>query len=88
MTELGVRYPITHDVAELVRMVELHDEQLPATPIRLSRLTAFAVQFRYDELPESLALDPIEARRTVAILRQHVINRLDQIVAKQQPPSI
>jgi HEPN domain-containing protein len=84
LTELGVRHRRTHDIAELVQMIESHDEQLPATPIVLSRLTAFAVEFRYDDLPGNLALNPTDARGTVAILRQHVVNRLDQIAAKQR----
>ncbi len=81
LTEIGVRYRPTHDMAELVAMVEANDEQLPAMPLVLSRLTAFAVEFRYDDLPVTLALDPADARRAVAILRRHVEARLDQIAA-------
>lgn len=82
-----MRYRPTHDLAELVAMVESHDKPLPLTPLKLSRLTAFAVEFRYDDLPGSLALGPAEARKTVAVLRQHVEARLDQIAAaRRQPP--
>ena len=88
LAEIGVRYRPTHDVAELVAMVESHDKPLPVTPLTLSRLTAFAVEFRYDDLPGSLALDPAEARKTVAVLRQHVEARLDQIAAaRRRPPA-
>jgi HEPN domain-containing protein len=79
LTELGVGHQRTHDLAELVRMVELNDEHLPRTPITLSRLTAFAVQFRYDELPPESGLDPADSRETVAILRKHVESRLKAI---------
>jgi HEPN domain-containing protein len=85
LTELGVSHRRTHDVAELVAMVEQRDQPIPATPIALSRLTAFAVQFRYDELPGNLALDPSEARDTVTTLRKHVEGRLREIEAKSRP---
>jgi HEPN domain-containing protein len=86
LTELRVRYRATHDLAELARMVEEHDTRLPATPIALSRLTAFAVQWRYDDLPAGSVLEPTDARATVAILREHVEKRLSGIGAKKKPP--
>lgn len=86
LNELGLRHPRTHDLAELIGLVESHDEQLPATPIALSRLTAFAVEFRYEDLPPSLALDPAHARRTIAILREHVERRLEGIQSTRSQP--
>jgi len=64
LIEIGIRYRRTHDLAELVQLVQPHDQPIPPTPILLSRLTAFAVQFRYEELPGDLALVPAEARDT------------------------
>lgn len=84
LIEIGIRYRRTHDLAELVQLVQLHDQPIPPTPIVLSRLTAFAVQFRYEELPGDLALVPAEARDTVAILRKHVESRIEQIAATRR----
>jgi len=84
LIEIGIRYRRTHDLAELVQLVQPHDQPIPPTPILLSRLTAFAVQFRYEELPGDLALVPAEARDTVAILRKHVESRIEQIAATRR----
>lgn len=86
LQEIGVRYRWTHDIAEVVRLVEQHDQPLPATPIPLARLTAFAVEFRYDDLPASAALNPADARMTVAVLRQHVEQRIQAVIMAKQPP--
>lgn len=55
-------------------------------PMALSQLTAFAVEFRYDDLPASQALDPTKARMTVALLRKHVELRLHAINLTRRPP--
>ncbi len=52
----------------------------------LSQLTAFAVEFRYDDLPASQALDPTKTRITVALLRKHVELRLHAINLTRRPP--
>jgi len=83
LCELGIRYRRTHDIAELAAMVESHDERLPVTPIALERLSAFAVEFRYDDLPATLTLDPVEARATVALLRQHIAERVEKIAIRK-----
>ncbi len=86
LNEIGVRYPRTHDLAELAALVELHDQPLIRMPVALSQLTAFAVEFRYDDLPASLAPDPAKARLAVALLRQHVESRLQTINLTRRPP--
>jgi HEPN domain-containing protein len=88
LNEAGVRYPRTHDLAELVALVESTDQPLPQTPISLSRLTAFAVEFRYDDVPSGLALDAVEARTTVARMRKHVEGRLEAMAARQKSPPL
>jgi HEPN domain-containing protein len=81
LCELGIGYRRTHDLAG---MVESHDQPLPKPLIAIERLTAFAVEFRYDDLPSALVLDPAEARATVALLRQHIAGRIAQIAAARQ----
>ena len=49
-----------------------------AAPVH-RRLTAFAVEFRYDDVPFGLGLVPAEARVTVAMLRKHVEERVAAI---------
>ena len=68
-------------------LVEQVDHALPATPVPLARLTAFAVGFRYADMPPSEVLDPGEARATVATLRQYVEARIEEIAKARQSPS-
>ena len=86
LNEIGVRYPRTHDLAELAALVESYDQPLASMPMALSQLTAFAVEFRYDDLPASQALDPTKTRMTVALLRKHVELRLHAINLTRRPP--
>ncbi len=85
LNEIGVRYPRTHDLAELTALLESHDQPLATMPMDLSRLTAFAVEFRYDDLPAGLALEPAKARLAVSLLRQHVESRLHAISLVRKP---
>ena len=54
----GVRYPFTHDIEALLKLVRNSDLVLPADAENLPRLTPFAALARYDDEfdPEATAL--------------------------------
>ncbi len=49
----GVRYRRTHDLSELMELAHTSGIEIPEDVLRSVRLTPFAVEFRYDDLPEA-----------------------------------
>lgn len=61
---LGETPPLTHDLNRLLRLLELHGENI--TPFQeLAQFTIYAVQFRYDPTSEPLGLERQPFQRTV-----------------------
>jgi hypothetical protein len=54
---------------------------LPATPITLTDLTDFAVEYRYDLLYHHLAPSHADLITTVRLIREHVVARIAALSA-------
>lgn len=67
----GTPYPQTHRLAELMDLARSHGIDLPEAFETLRYLTPFAVEFRYDVLPEESEdpLDKAHIRQTLRELR-------------------
>ena len=69
---LGEEYPLTHDVGELIARIRERDGAVSAFA-GLAGFTPFAVRFRYERLPETVApIDRPAAVRQVEALRRRV----------------
>lgn len=60
LMQLQIRYERTHDLKKLGELLEDGGETLPATPLSFSNLTGFAVEYRYDFLPDTVIVDRLE----------------------------
>ena len=65
MASLGLPQQRTHDIDQLVRLLEEHGVDLPAPRARLAELTDFAVPLRYEDL---LDAEPLDRRATTALI--------------------
>jgi len=81
LSQLGVEYRLTHDLAYLVSRVESAGEILPQAAVAFSRIQSFAVIHRYDDVPEYLVLDRAQALETVRVLREHIVARIGDLSA-------
>jgi hypothetical protein len=84
----GTQYPYTHKLDVLEDLLTALKEPIPDTPFPLLNLTAFAVKERYDlgrALPEA---ERAAIRQSVAILREHILNRILAVEAATQPPAL
>jgi HEPN domain-containing protein len=76
LAALGIRFRRTHDLQELMTLLENAGEPLPDSLAGLDELTPFAVDFRYDDSLEDVPFDRAHARRLVRALRAHIEARL------------
>lgn len=76
----GIQFRRTHDLAELVQLLEDHHISLPEFLANLDTLTPFAVEYRYDFLGvgEASSFDRKSAKKMVAILRQWAEGQIQQ----------
>src|SRR5665213_3353266 len=81
LSQLGIEYPLTHDLEFLVSRVESAGEILPQAVVAFSRIQSFAVLHRYDDVPEYAVLDRPQALETLRILREHVVARIAALAA-------
>ena len=79
LVALKVRFRKTHDLQELMTSLEDAGDALPQTFSGLDELTPYAVQFRYDELVESVRFDRLAARQLLRELRRLVENRIAEL---------
>jgi HEPN domain-containing protein len=79
IAQLGRIYPKTHHTDDLVQILIGCGEVLPFTPLMLSEFDAFAVIWRYDDLPPAVHLDAAKAVETVRLLREYVLRRVMEI---------
>lgn len=67
-----VRFQKTHDLHELLTLLENAGVTLPSDLTRVDELTPFAVQWRYDCFTAPASFDRARARSSVAKLRAFV----------------
>jgi HEPN domain-containing protein len=68
LTHREVKYPYTHNLSELQRLLARSGSELPETPLEPWKLTDFATIIRYEPVRSEEALDREAVRRTVAII--------------------
>lgn len=79
LSQLGLKYPLTHDLERLVVQLAVAGEVLPGTPLTLKELSGFAVQFRYDDPLLVPPPDREKAIATVRIIREYVNRRVHEL---------
>jgi hypothetical protein len=72
----STQFELTHDLMRLAKALGGLGESLPATPLRLSDLNDFAVDYRYDLLFQHAAPSKAELAETVRLIREHVVARI------------
>jgi hypothetical protein len=70
------QFELTHDLMRLATALNGLGEALPATPIPLSDLNDFAVEYRYDLLFQHATPNASELIETVRLIREHVAARI------------
>lgn len=78
-----VRFQRTHDLQELMTLLENAGHALPKDLTRVDELTPFAVQWRYDYFTTTTSFDRKQARELIRRVRAHVS---DYITALEQKP--
>ena len=77
LTQLEIPYEKIHDLEELQELVATGGLNLPATPLSLSRLTDFAVFYRYERGDTGDFHDIALLRQTVEIIFNFVLEKVD-----------
>jgi HEPN domain-containing protein len=72
----AVRFPKTHDLHELLNLLEEAGEMLPAELTRVDELTPFAVEPRYDYFTAPASFERVGARSLIACLRSFVEHQI------------
>ena len=72
----SAQFELTHNLLRLATALENLGEALPATPILLSDLNDFAVEYRYDLLFQHATPSAAELIETVRLIREHVVVRI------------
>ncbi len=75
LSELCIRFQRTHDLQELMNLLEVAGHKLPEDLCRVDELTPFAVEFRYDDLTFAESFDRAATRDLVRQLH-HYVERL------------
>ena len=65
----SIRYRRTHDLTELIDLLRDHGESFPQALDDVRRLTPFATEFRYDDLPEE-GEEPFDRRWALDCVRK------------------
>lgn len=79
LSALAVRFRRTHDLQELMTLLENAGDPLPGAFAGLDELTPYAVDFRYDESIEATAFDRQAARQLVRDLRAYMEARIQRL---------
>jgi len=72
LSQSGARVQKTHDLRELMNLLEAAGHSIPRELCRVDELTPFAVEFRYDTVTFDERLDRRNARELVRRLRAFV----------------
>jgi hypothetical protein len=84
----SAQFELTHDLTRLATALKGLGEVLPATPIPLTDLNDFAVDYRYDLLFQHATPSESELIETVRLIREHVVTRISALSAPPQPPPL
>ena len=76
-----VRFQKTHDLQELLTLLEGAGEVLPGALCRVDELTPYAVEWRYDYPPADRSFDRAAARQLVRELRAFVHQKIHRSTA-------
>jgi HEPN domain-containing protein len=79
---LGVQPPKTHSFVKLVTLLEIEGCSVPRVNVPLARFSDFAVQWRYEDLPEEGTPDLPAMREAVKALREAVVPQIEAALAK------
>jgi hypothetical protein len=72
---------LTHNLLRLEKALRDLGESLPQTPVPLSDLNDFAVEYRYELLFQHTSPDVAELQQTVRLIREHVVTRITALSA-------
>ena len=86
LSAVGVHYPRTHRIAELLDLLRQNGMAVPERFEELRFLTPFAVEFRYDVGPDDddAGLDKVGIRRAILDLREWVERALTESGGEQR----
>jgi hypothetical protein len=79
-------FELTHNLLRLNAVVQDLGEALPATPVPLSDLNDFAVEYRYDLLFQHETPSIADLIETVRLIREHVVARIAALSGAHCPP--
>ncbi len=74
-------FELTHNLLRLAKAAQDLGEALPSTPVPLSDLNDFAVEYRYELLFQHMAPSAAELIETVRLIREHVVARIAALSA-------
>lgn len=77
---LGEEPPKTHSLRRLMALLELRGCALPDTEIPFEDFNDYAVQWRYQDVPEAGRLDVGAMRQSVLVLREHIHARITALI--------
>ena len=81
LIHLNVRFPRTHDLAELLTLVEKAGQRVPEQVKRASILTPYAVESRYPGLSEPVTKEEYEEAVSIA---EEVLRWAEEVLKKEQ----
>jgi hypothetical protein len=82
----SVPFELTHNLLRLNAVVQDLGEVLPVTPVPLSDLNDFAVEYRYDLLFQHETPSIAELIETVRLIRVYVVARIAALSGAHNPP--
>lgn len=83
-----MQFELTHDLMRLATALKGLGEALPTTPVPLSDLNDFAVDYRYDLLFQHATLNASDLVETVRLIREHIVARISALASTPQPPPL
>jgi hypothetical protein len=84
----SAEFELTHNLSRLATALQNLGEVLPATPVSLSDLNDFAVEYRYDLLFQHTAPNVTDLLATVRQVREHVVARIAALSGPPLPPPL
>jgi hypothetical protein len=81
LCQLSIEYKFTHNLDHLELQLKDAGEVLPKALQDFSKIGAFAVVHRYDDIPEFHVLDHEAAIETVRLIREHIVARIAALSA-------
>ena len=81
-----VAYPFSHELEDLLKLLEDQREFLPALPCPLLSLQPFAVTMRYDFGPPLSDEEKSQIMTSLEMLREYVLGRVLALEARNLPP--